>query len=364
MRIEKGIITSKQLTFMVIGLVQGSVLTLSFVYGITKQDTWIAVVTGLILTLVMVYIYTSIMNIFPKRNIIEINNKVFGRVIGTFISLIYIYHLFLVVPRNLRFIGDFVKQDLLIETPFLVIITVFTLICAYAVKSGLEVIARCATILVILSFAIAITIVTLIFKEVHLTNLLPMFQINLKEFIQGTHIIFAIPFSEVILFLMIAPYTDEPIKIRKSLFTGMIISGLYVCYISLRNIATLGPITYNSAFPSYKEVSLIEVGNVLTRIDVMVAVFFFLTLFTKVCFFYYTSVLAIAHVLNLREYKFLVLPCGIIAICFTFTMFNSLIDEIDIGSNIYPFYSFIIEAIIPILTLIIAKLRKMPRKLV
>ncbi|MHC1684796.1 MAG: endospore germination permease [Clostridiaceae bacterium] len=363
MRIEKGTISSKQLTFMVVGLIQGSVLNLAFVYGITKQDTWIVILTGLFLTLLMVYIFTAIMNRFPKKSIIEINNKIFGNVLGKIISLVYIYHFFLIIPRTLKVIGDFAIQNLLVDTPSLVIIVSFTLVCAYAVKNGLEVIARCAIVLVICSFFIAFTLTFFLLKEFDLRNFMPFFQINLKDFIQGTHIIFAIPFSEVMIFFMIAPYTNNTGEIKRSIFIGTIIGGIYVFVVALRNIAASGIITYISSFSAYQESTLIEIGRTMAKFEVLVAIVFFLTMFTKICFFYYGSLLSIAHFFHLREYKFLVFPCGIIMICFSFIMYSNPIEHLDVGSNLYPIYSFPIEVIIPILTLIIAKIRKLPKKI-
>lgn len=364
MRCEKGIISSGQLTFMAIGLVQGSVLTLTFVYRITKQDTWIVVLAGLILTLFMIYIYISIMNRFPKKNIIEINNMVFGRIIGKFISLIYLYHFFFIVLGNLRFMGDFAEQNILAGTPFLVIVSVFALISAYAVRSGVEVIARCSTILVIISFVITLIMTSLLLKEINLSNFLPMFQLSLKEFIQGSHITFSIPFSEIIVFFMIVPYINKTEKIKSSIFTGAIVSGIYILFISLRNVSVLGVVLFKSATPAYREATIIDVGNTLTRLEVLVAVFFLLTIFTKICLFYYSSVLGIASFFSLKEYKPIVFPFGIIVVCLSIVVFKSPIEQLDFGANIFPVFSFPVEVIIPILTLIIAKIRKLPKKIV
>lgn len=361
MSIEKGRVSSSQLMFMVIGLIQGSIITLSFLYGVTKQNTWVVMLTGLFISLIMIYIYVTIMNIFPQRNIIEINNIVFGEVIGKIISIFYIIHFFFIIPRNLRLIGDFSTLYLLIGTPFIVIIAAFTLICAYAVRNGIEVIARCTVILVIIIFLISFVMILLLLKDMRFDKFLPLFQFSLKEFIQGNHIMLTVPFSEVCLFFMIAPYTNKITEVKNSILYGTIIGGIYILIITIRNMSVLGILAYNDLFPTYQVARIINIGNIITRMEVLVAMILFFSLFTKICLFYYASLLSIAEFFKLKTYKALVFPCGIIIICISTIIYNNPVEHLYIDANVYPVYSFPTVVLIPIITLIVAKVRNLPK---
>ncbi len=144
MMIEKGKISSSQLLFLILGMIQGSTLTLAFVNQITTQNTWIIALTGLIATLPLAMVYITLSNRFPGRNLMEINESVYGHYLGKFISIMYISYFFLIVPYNLRFMGDFLTSFLFPETPMIVFIILFALLCSWAVRSGIEVISRCS----------------------------------------------------------------------------------------------------------------------------------------------------------------------------------------------------------------------------
>ncbi len=97
---------------------------------------------------------------------------------------------------NLRFFSDFLLTYIMPETPIVVILIMVTFICAWAVRNGIEVIARCSFIFVIITAIIVLSTFVLLIKEMKLTNFLPVFELSLKDFIQGTHIMASIPFCE------------------------------------------------------------------------------------------------------------------------------------------------------------------------
>lgn len=87
----------------------------------------------------------------------------------------------------LRATGDFLLTYIIPQTPLVVVLIMFTFVSAWAVRAGLEVIARISIIFVALTNVILISTVLLLLKDMKFTNFLPIFSIPLKDFIQGTH---------------------------------------------------------------------------------------------------------------------------------------------------------------------------------
>lgn len=360
MKIEKGIISSSQLTFLFIGLLEASTLTGAFISGITKQDTWIVLVAGFTIELFLLLVYTSLSKRFPDKNLIEINNEVYGKHFGKVMSLLYIYYFWFIIPANLRFIADFFSNYLFQETDISVFAIAIVMVCIYTIKKGIEVIARAGLILCIVTMIVALFITIITIKDMCLTNFLPIFQINLKEFILGTNIIVSIPCGEIVGFLMIFPYVNDIKQVRKSAILGYIIGGVYFLSVTLRNIAVLGNIGSIHVLQTYQVSKLINVGEIITRTEILIAVVLLFIVFIKISIFYYAIVLALAQFFKLSSYKSLVIPVGIISIVLANSMFNSPVEESYAAISIYPIYAIPFVIIFPVISLIIASIRKLP----
>lgn len=359
MKIEKGVISGAQLMFLIIGLIQASTLTAAFISGITKQNIWIVLLAGFSIMLPLLLVYTSLNKKFPDRNLIEINGVIYGRYFGKVISMLYIWYFWYIIAANFRFTADFFTTYLFSETDISVFIVVITILCIYTIKKGIEVIARASFILGILTIIIAMIITVFTIKDMNLSNFLPLFQINLKEFIQGTNLMISIPFGEIVTFLMIFPYVNDIKQVKKSAFKGLIIGGMFFFIVILRNIAVLGNIGAIHFLPSYQVARLINVGEVITRMEVLIALVLLFNEFVKICIMYYATVLSIAQVFKLCSYKPLVIPVGVISVVLSIIMFDSPAEHAHFAATIYAIYVIPVIIILPIISLIIASIRKL-----
>lgn len=361
MRIEKGVISSSQLMFLAAAFVQGSSLLIAFTHGITKQDTWLVVLSGFAVVLPFIWAYVSLAQKFPGKNMVQIMDIVYGSFLGKLISVLYISFPFQVMSLTLRFIGDFFLTFMYPKTPLIVILIMFTSMCAWAVRSGIEVIARISLITVAITLIVDIVTSLLLFEEIKLTNFLPLFELSMMDFIQGTHVMMAIPFGELVVFLMIIPYVNKIKQAKKSVLLGLTIGMVTILLITVRDIATLGILTTVLVSPSFEAVRLIDIGKIITRMELLVAVVLLITVFIKACVFYYTAVLGIAQLFRLRTYVPLVIPIGIISISFALFSQETAIETTTRASKVWPSFATL-YLLIPILTLLIAKIRKLPQK--
>lgn len=358
MKIEKGIISGSQLTFLIIGLLQASTLTAAFISGITKQNTWLVLLVGFTITLFLLLVYTSLSEKFPDENLIEINSVIYGRYLGKVISILYILYFWYIVAANFRFTADFFSTYLFPETDISVFIVILAIICIYTIRKGIEVISRASFVLGILTITIAILITAFTIKNMNLSNFLPLFQINFKELIQGTNLMISIPFGEIVTFLMIFPYVNDMKQVKKYSFMGLIIGGMYFLIVILRNIAVLGNIGSIHFLPSYQVARLINVGEVITRMEILIAVILLFNEFVKICIMYYATVLSIAQFFKMRSYKPLVIPVGIISIVLSIIIFDSPVELAHFAATIYVIYVIPVIIIFPAISLIIAYIKK------
>jgi len=248
------------------------------------------------------------------------------------------------------------------ETPTAAILIMFIFVCAWAVRNGIEVIARCSFIFVIITAVLVLMVTVLLLKDMKFTNFLPVFEIPLKDFLQGTHIIASIPFCQILVFIMITPYLNKIKQAKRSILLGLILGGIQLFIIVARDTAVLGITAFIMGSPSFQATRSIDIANILTRLDILVAIVLLITLFLRVSIFYYTTVTGIAQLLNLRSYLPLVLPIGIISISLSILVYDSIIEQAHFNATIWPIYAVLFEVLIPSVSLLIAKIRRLPKK--
>jgi len=361
MKLEKGELSSTQLMFLVAGFIQGSLLTLSFSKEVVKHDIWIAAIASFLLNLPLAFVYLTLALKFPGQNLIQINDNIFGPYLGKLVSLQYICLFFMIIAANLWFVGDFIITFFMPETPILVVMIMFTFICAWAVRAGIEVFARMSFLLVLMTSLTALITFALLLKDTKFSYFLPIFEVPIYDFLHGTHILMAIPFNEVFVFTMVIPYVNKLKQVKSSVLYGLIIGGITFLIVVIRNTAVLGPISNIVTSPSMETVRLIDIGKIISRLEAIVAIAFLVTMFLKVAVFYYATVLGIAQLLKLRSYVPLVIPIGILGIIIALS-YESSIQFIYTATNTYPIFSLPFYVVLPVLSLLIAKLRKLPKQ--
>ncbi|QGT99398.1 Spore germination protein GerKB [Candidatus Syntrophocurvum alkaliphilum] len=358
MNLDPGKIASSQLSFLVIGFLIGS--SVLFPPGtFAGNAAWATVLVGASIGLLYLYIYIKLINKYPGKTIVEINEDILGVYLGklfSFLYLLYFFHLGALVLRNF---GDGYKI-FLTKTPVEVIMLTFILLSAYAIKSGIEVIGRTTGFFILIIFFIIIMDTILVYRMVEIERLLPMFDISVKKFLQISFAASAFPFAEIVVFLMIVGFVNKQKETGKALIVGYIVVVGYLLLVAIRNVAVLGPLVTVEKYPSLMVVRLIDVAEVFTRIDVLVAFIIVIVAFVKITICYYATVLGVAQVTKMQTYKPLTLPIGILMLILAIIQFDNVAENINFAIDVYPYYALLFQFILPFLTLIIGYIRKFP----
>lgn len=361
MKIEKGIISSSQLIFMVIGFIQASNLLLVFSSRIVSHDGWVAILVALGISIPVVLSYAALAQEFPGKNLIQISDIVYGVYLGKLIAMSYIFIFLSLVSLNLRFFSDFLISYIMPETPLWAILVMLTFISAWAVRAGIEVIARCSFIVIVTALLIIVATTLFLVLDMDILNFLPVLDLPLKDFIQGVHIIFSIHYLEIVVFLMIVAFVNKTKQIKSSMIWGLIVGGVSLLILEVRNVAVLGAVANIVTSPSFVVARYISVAEVFTRLEMFVAIMLIATVFLKVSILYYATVLGLAQTLNLRSYLPLVIPIGIIAISLSIISADSSMEQLYAGMYIWPVFILPFQ-LFPVLSLFIVKLRKKFKK--
>lgn len=356
--LEKGRIASSQLVMLLVSFGVGSVLVVGKGAG---RDAWVAVLISLAVAVVHAVLLVALFARFRGRTFLQIIDLVYGKYLGKLIAIAFLWYLFHLTAVVFSEFINFFKTTVYTTTPAWVILVVGLLVCASAARNGIEVLARASQLLLLFYLANLVFTVVLLVKDFQLENFLPVLDIGVNKLLWVAFGIASLPFFEVSVFLMIFPALNRQEELLSTMVKGTVFSGLILLGLVLRDIAILGNLTEFFTYTSYQVVRLINVGKFLTRLEILVVLNLITMGFLKVSLLYYGTVLGVAQLLRLRTYLPLVFPIGVLLAVVGLNNYRNIAENLRFVEY-WRLYAFPFHVGIPLVTLLIALVRKLPEE--
>lgn len=360
MNLEKEKIDGRELMTLLAGFLFGSAV-LIYPGEWAENEGWIAILGGMVEGGILIFLYIALISRFPGKNFVEIAREVYGRFLGSLVALFfiaYVFHLGSLVGTNYH---DFIKLTMLVQTPSSVIMLFNYLVIVYAVRKGLEVIARCSEGMVILLCVFYVIIFLMISSLIDWANFLPLFNVPATKILWACHMTGSFPFGEAVAFLMVFPAVNNLKELKNRSMKALILATLIFCIGSIQTIGVLGDTARLYVYPGFQSGRLINIANVFTRLEIVIGVNFLLMGFLKMALLLYVTALGIAQLFNLKSYKPLVLPTGFLMGIAGLINFSTVSENIEFNNWVYPIFVIPFQIIIPLATLVVALIRKLPR---
>ncbi|MCT4686996.1 GerAB/ArcD/ProY family transporter [Vallitalea sp.] len=324
---------------------------------IADGDGHFIVLGGAIISLVYVFIITSLVKMFPDKNIVEYTELIFNKTIAIIIGVIFCLKLIILAGLEIRVFGELVKQALLRNTPIEIIVIAMLLVVVYLTRKGYEARARMAELLI---FIILIPLVVIFFfavPDIKLYNISPVFSISGEKFIYGS-LIMSFAYSGIELLLLSSPFVINPDKLPKVTLRSVAFVGILNALICILTIGSFGPVeTSRQIWPVMTIMQTIHLpGALIQRQDALMVSFWIMTVFLLLNAYLFFSGLLIKKIANLKEQNFLILP--LIPIIYLISLIPDNIVETYKWIEIMTRYvSLLFLLPIPLILLVVAKMR-------
>lgn len=350
-------ISKSQAYILIITLMIGTTSALSS-YSESKQDTWISLLIALVAITPIVIIYGSILDNHRGKDLFQVLEHVFGKVIGKIIGALYTFYFLHLGSICIRNITEFVQVSSFPETPQYFTALFIGILAIYIIKSGLEVMARVNRFLFpFLAFILTITLLFVI-PRARPTNFLPILENGWLPVIKHGFLISTFPFGETIVFMSFFNTIEENKKASKIYLKGIYLGGLILFSVIIRNILILGfPNLSSSTFPSFDAVSLINIGDFIRGIEVVIAIVITIAGFIKVAICSLASCIGTARLFGFDDYKWVSAPLALLMVSFSFILYDSTMRMVE-WVNVYKYYVIPFQFIFPVLILIFGGLKK------
>ena len=347
---------SRQIVFLIVMFIFGS----SIIMGINTdvaQDSWIAIVIAIFLSLPLGLMYARIVKLNPGDSLFDIAEKLFGKVIGKVINIFitwYAFHLGTMVLCNFV---KYIELSSLLNTPEVLVAALMVLVAVYIVKSSITTLGKWSAIILPIVMLIVLLTVIMAASSLDVNNILPLMSHSPDRILKGSMNILAFPLAETMLILCLACFfkkEDSPYKIYMG---GLLIGGGFLLAVFLRNLLVLGaPMISNIFFPSYVAARIIEFGDFITRMEGVITINFVLAGITKIAVCLLAASKGMTKLFNTKNYKDLVLPSALIILAMSTFLYNSVLEMFDF-IKIYSIYAFPFQIIIPLIIWIASERR-------
>lgn len=357
--LDKTKISATQFLFLMACFIQSSSLLSSFLSTVTYHESWLVIIISIILCYPFVLIYRYLIFKFQNKNFIQMIELTFGKYAGKIIAFCYVWFFIALVGFNVLDLANITRLTIMNNTPTLVTISLVMIVSAFAVKFGVKIFARYAAFFAIIASAINIVSFFLLKNQINLLNFLPLFNQPLIKYIQGTHIVTAIPFGEIVMLLMITPNIKGTKKqITRSLNLGYFLGVLTFLLVTIRDISILGNTYHLFNSPSLVAYRLVSIGEALSRIEILFVIVLITILLFKVIIIFYCAVMSIVYLFNLNEYKHIILITAVLSISYGITLNKNPVWHMKTTQETTIFVWTFLELFIPFVMFVIALFMK------
>ncbi|ASN07387.1 spore gernimation protein [Virgibacillus necropolis] len=359
---EKGRISAFQMAIMMYPMVVGTGII--FIPGITakyaKHDMWLSPIWASFIGFLAVLIAFQLHKMYPRQTIIQYSEHIIGRIPGKVLGFVFLFFYIQMNAGGVRIYADFIAGTFFSQTPLIVIISTMILVCGFAVRGGIEVVGRSAQLFIPLYVAFLMIIIILLLPELDPKNIFPIMENGVMPTIKGA-ITPQSWFAEFLLISFLLPFLTDVEKGRKWGIISVFIVMLTFVATNLVTLFLLGEITASFTYPLLAASRYISIAGFLQHLESVVMAIWVAGTFIKFSVVYYAIALATAQWLDLSDYRPIVFPLGFLTLLLSIWGVSSEIESAHYNSIIFPFFSLIVQTLIPILLLLIAVLRKRNR---
>lgn len=353
---EKEALSVRHAIFMNVLFLFGNISVVGINFD-AEQDSWLTLLLAAIFAFPFLMMLARITQIYPEQDFFEILEILFGKVGGRILILLMSWYALHLSSLVLQSFTEFVEISVMPETPQLPIMIGMILVVAYMGKMGLQAIGKWSYIMMPIATAVVIFTIVFSLNNMDFDNIFPIFSHSPATIASGAFELFAFPYMEMVLFICISHGLKEGGNPYRMYAYSLVISTVILLAILLRNIFVLGPVIIDMEyFPSYTAARIINIGELITRLEGTIAMNFIISGILKICLCLVVAAKGISHLFGVGNYKKLIVPLGLLSMALSNVLFNNITELFEF-IEIYPFYALPFQVFIPALVWITAEIR-------
>lgn len=305
------------------------------------------------------FIISRLIGRYPGMNFTQISEKLFGKTISKILSSLYVLYFFsissLIVISCVFYLN-------IIDLPYTPRIMITLCVCAwftFSLFTGIPALGRFC--LMSVGIVVLLFLATTIFGlfRADFSFLLPLSKFNLNEIFGSGYAEFAFDFGDIIAILFLSSHFKITKKPSTPFYIALSSYVFILLLIQIRNITVLGDkLSQNLLYPITTAVSVVNVSDVIQRIESFIAFAFCLSTLVRVSVYLFAIMISINYVIGKTSKVVLPIMIGSVLFVISTIAFSTPADIINWMDSKYIFYAIPFQIIIPIIIWIISEIKK------
>jgi spore germination protein (amino acid permease) len=307
------------------------------------RDAWLAIVFAWFLDILLAIVYAYMGIRFPGQNFVQYSVTILGKHFGKVVGIMFPLFFLLVASSLMKAISILLSVMVLPKTPMIVILFGGYVLIAYAVKKGIEVIARATEILSPMFLISFILLFIGIIPSVKVERLKPQLAEGFYPVVSGS--LFMLTFIGICIMMgMYIPLCNCPHNGFKAKFIASSLGSLLISILVVLSIGVFGEEQAgNMMNPGLQLVRMIRIKNVTGRLDILWLIIAIGAGIITSANLIWASSIGISQILNFSTHIPIVYAVTLTALVLSTILFDSNMEFFNFTFYVYPFVGIFVE---------------------
>lgn len=320
--------------------------TLSIILHAVREDTWISVIIGCIIGILIFVLFEYFKNRYPNDSIVSLYEKCFKT---KYLNIITIIGIYIMSICSFWILARFTSSLFLFKTSIWTISIALIIPIGYACSKGINVIGKVSLILFYISFIFNVLVVFGLVNGIDLNGIKPILQSDTMSMIYSPTLFIGLNITKLF-FLTIIPKNQVTNYSTKCNFIFYIVTSLTLIYTSFSIICIFGiDLSLLYEYPAFQILKRVNILGVLDRLESILSLEALFSLFIQITLGIYFIIESIKEIfkVNKKTNGFICLTVFIIS--------NLILRNLKIGedflSTYFLFISYFTCIIVPLICL-------------
>ncbi|WP_349408333.1 endospore germination permease [Pseudalkalibacillus sp. SCS-8] len=327
--------------------------------GIAKNGAWISILIINAVSFLILALVLRLYEKYPSKSYIQYSRDLLGLPLALCLGVPFLFLLYHITGNITYGMGQFFTTSMMKSTPLYVFHFLILMVAGLTVRAGIEVIARMFNGLLFFVLFIIFLIFVLNITHYHPEFLLPIVPEGWKPVFHGAYVGFGFPYMDIMYFAMVLPFLkrehDKPFK--RWMYGGLLFNGMVLAFTVVTSIMILGPIAMNEKFPIYQAAKIIEIGEIIQRIESVFGMALIIGSYMKITLMLFIINEVMTQLFNLADKRAFVFPNALLVFLLSLTMYENEVELGESGAIMETILAFFL-AFIPLVIVTIRSLFK------
>lgn len=303
-----------------------------------RMDAWGSYALSSLYVILIAYLFYQLSRRFPGKHLFEINKLLFGSALGTLINLVLIFHIWIILMRELQTASKLIGITLLPNTPDEILLLMLVLVMMYYGKTSVEVVARVTDFFFPFFVSLILILPLLLSNELNKSLLQPVLSGHARSLFMGNMVSVGW-YGDIFVMGAFLHTLQASRQLRSALRHGAFISSLLLSLFLLLELLVLGPvIPGNMIFPNTSLIQQIHITDFLDRVDLVVLSLWYPVSICKTIIIYLAFLTGIASLVKQRDYSTINTPIALLLSLTALLAFKNAGEVFTLGHYSYPLF--------------------------